>query len=231
MDQLFTAGNITIMSFVAAYAGGVLTSFTPCVYPLLPIIVGVIGSGPGQSKIRNFISSLCYVAGMAITFAVLGVAAAVTGRIFGQVQMSPLAHIIVGAIIILFALSLAGVIPLPTDLLFKAGAGRMTKKKTPVSAFVMGAFSGLIAAPCATSVIGAILAYVASTQNVILGFSLLFVFALGLGTLLILVGTFAGILASLPRSGKWMGIVEKTMAFAMIALGCYFIFRAGVLSV
>jgi cytochrome c-type biogenesis protein len=228
---VFDPENVTVLSFFIAYMGGVLTSFTPCVYPLIPIIAGVIGASGERSRSRNFALSLAYVAGMALMFAFLGVLAAVTGRLFGQVQTSPVAHVVLGAIIIFFALSLAGVVPMPTNFLVRAGAGRVASGGNFFAAFVMGFFSGLVAAPCATAVVGGILAYVASTQNVVLGFSLLFVFAIGLGTVLILVGTFTGLLRSLPRSEKWMKLTEKVIALAMIALGCYFIYRAGVLSV
>ena len=223
--------NITFITFVVVFLGGVMTSFTPCAYPLIPIIAGVVGSSREQSKLRNFILSLCYVLGMAITFSILGIVAALTGRFFGQVQSSPVAHLIVGSVIIIFALSLLNVIHLPVFLLNRMGAGKAIKGGRLFPAFFMGITSGLIAAPCATAVLGAVLAYAASTQNAILGFSLLFTFAIGLGTLLIVVGTFTGVLAGLSGVSKWMKIVEKIMAFAMIALGCYFIFKAGALSV
>lgn len=138
---------------------------------------------------------------------------------------------VVGGVIIIFALSLLDVIHLPIFLLNRMGSGKAVKGGAMFPAFFMGITSGLIAAPCATAVLGAVLAYAASTQNAILGFSLLFTFAIGLGTLLIIIGTFTGVLAAMPRSSGWMKIVEKAMAFAMIALGCYFIFKAGVLSV
>jgi thiol:disulfide interchange protein len=223
--------NITIVSFVAIYLGGVLTSFTPCIYPLVPVIVGVIGSSKEQSKLKNFMLSICYVLGMALTFAVLGVVAALSGQFFGQIQSNPIAYVLVGGVIIMFALSLFNVVPLPTSFLHKAGSGRVFKGGVVLSSFLMGVVSGIIAAPCATAVLAAVLAYVATTQNVILGFSLLFTFAVGLGTLLIIAGTFAGIFASMPKPGKWTDIAGKFLAFIMLILGCYFIFKAGVLSV
>ncbi len=223
--------NITIITFIVVFAGGVITSFTPCVYPLIPIIIGVIGSSREQSKARNFLLSLFYVLGMAVTFSVLGILAALTGRLFGQIQANPMAHVAVGGIIIIFALALLDVIHLPVFLINRIGAGKVTSGGRVISVFFMGIASGLVAAPCTTAIIGALLAYVASTQNVLLGFSLLFVFAVGLGAILIIVGTFTGILAALPKSGRLMNSIQKVMAFTMIALGCYFIFRGGVLSV
>lgn len=154
-----------------------------------------------------------------------------TGRLFGQVQSSALAHIIVGGIIILFGLALLNVIPLPTFLLSRAGAGKVRKGGKIFPAFLMGVASGFVAAPCTVAVLGALLAYVATTQNIVFGFTLLFTFAIGLGTLLTLIGTFTGILASLPKLERWMRIIQRALAFAMIILGGYFIFKAGLLSI
>jgi len=223
--------NISILTFAVVFFFGILVSFTPCVYPLIPIIAGVIGATKESSKLKNFFLSLCYVAGLALTFSVLGLVAGLTGRLFGQVQSSPVAHLIVGGIIIVFALSMMGVFPLPVFLLNRAGAGRVTKGGNFVSVFFMGAASGLIAAPCATPALGAVLAYVASTQNAFMGFLLLFTFASGLGLLLVIVGTFSGIIAAMPRSARWLAIVEKAIGILMIVIGCYFIFKAGTLSV
>lgn len=222
--------NISIITYVFVFLGGVVTSFTPCAYPLIPIIVGVIGSAGEKSKGKSFLLSFGYVLGMAITFATLGMIAALTGKMFGQIQSSPIAHLIVGNVIILFALILLDVIPMPTFLLSRAGAGKVFKGGTMISAVLMGIVSGFIAAPCTAAILAALLTFVATTQNILVGSTLLLVFAIGLGTLLIIIGTFTGILAAIPRSGKVMHIVQKTLAFTMILLGEYFIFKAGMLN-
>ncbi len=219
------------MTYLIVFAGGLAVSFTPCVYPLLPIVVGVIGGAKEKSRWRNFILSFSYVLGMAVTLSILGLIAALTGRIFGQFQSSPLAYIIVGSIIILFALALLNVITLPAFLLNRIGGARFRRGGSILGVFIMGGVSGFIAAPCTTAVLGALLAYVATTQNILVGFSLLFTFALGLGTILILIGTFTAILKALPRAEKWMRLIQKAIAFALIFLGGYFIFKAGLLSI
>ena len=223
--------NISAMTYLMVFIAGIATSVTPCVYPLIPIIVGVIGSSQAKSRWRNFVLSSSYVLGMALTFSILGMAAAITGRLFGELQTNPIAHIIVGSIIILFALALLDVVPLPTFLLHRIGAGKIVKGSSAFPVFLMGFASGFIAAPCTAAVLGALLTYVATTQNTIFGFTLLFTFAIGMGTLLVLIGTFTGILAAIPKSEKFMRIVQKVIAFAMILLGEYFIFRAGLLSI
>lgn len=228
----FYLENISIITFLVVFIGGVATSFTPCVYPLIPVVIGVIGATKESSKTRNLMLSLSYVLGMALTFSVLGMIAALSGKFFGQIQSNPVAHLIVGNFMILFGLAMVGVIPLPVFLLNRVGVGKVTKRGNALSVFFMGVVSGFVAAPCTVAVLGALLAFVATTQNVVMGFSLLFVFAIGLGTLLVIVGTFTGILTAMSGANKkWMTVLEKVFAFGMILLGEYFIFRAGYLSI
>jgi len=223
--------DISIISYIAVFIGGVVTSITPCIYPLIPIMVGVIGASKEKSTLNNFFISLSYVIGMAIVFSILGMIAGLTGSLFGSIQSSPIAHVIVGGIIILFALMLLDIFPMPTAFLSRAGAGKIIKGKGILPAFLMGLISGLIAAPCASAVLGALLVYVASKGNPVFGFTLLFTFAMGLGTFLIIIGTFTGVISKLPRSEKTMHALQKLLALAMIALGAYFIFKAGTLAI
>jgi len=228
---VYYLNNISPMTYLVVFFGGVAMSLTPCIFPLIPVVVGVIGASKGgASRSRGFVLSSIYVFGMAFTFSVLGLVAAMTGKLFGQVQTSPYAHLIVGNVIIIFALVMLDVIHLPVFLLQKAGAGKIFKGKGILPVFLMGMVSGLIASPCAAAVLGVLLTYVASTQNVVLGFSFLFVFALGFGTILIAIGTFAGILPLVSKSEKVMLVIQKIFAFGMILLGEYFIFRAGILT-
>ncbi len=215
--------DISIMTYLVVFLGGLAVSFTPCVYPLIPIILGVVGSSRNKSRGRNFILSFSYVLGLALTFSILGLAAAMTGRLFGQFQSSLLVQIIAGSIIILFGLVLLDVVPLPTFWLNKIGVGKVKRGSSIPLALLMGALSGLIAAPCATAVLGALLAYVAAKQNIIFGFTLLFTFATGLGMLLLIIGSFSGILSALPKSAKWAQIIQKVIALALIILGGYLI--------
>ncbi|MBU0684135.1 MAG: cytochrome c biogenesis protein CcdA [Candidatus Omnitrophota bacterium] len=224
--------NISLLTYVVVFFAGVMTSFTPCIFPLVPIVASVIGGvqGGGKSRLRGFMLSLIYVFGMAITFSILGTIAAMTGRLFGQVQSNPITYLIVGNVIIFFALVLLDVIHLPVFLLNRVGLGKITRSHGVFSVLFMGMISGLIASPCAAAILGALLAFVATTQNAVLGASLLFTYAIGLGTLLIIIGTFSGLIASIPRSAKIMKIVQKVFAFGMILLGEYFIFKAGILN-
>jgi thiol:disulfide interchange protein DsbD len=215
--------NSLLASLVIAFAGGVFASLTPCVYPMIPITAGVIGhANIGGSRGRGFMLSLIYVTGMALTYAALGVFAAATGRFFGAINSSPWTYLLVGNIILLFALGMLDVVQLPTVV------GRSAGQRLGLTGiFFAGISSALIAGPCTTPVLGTLLAYTATTRSLVAGGLLLFVFSLGMGALLLGVGTFSSFLASIPRSGIWMVKVKKSMGFCMLALAQYFFIKAG----
>ncbi len=213
------------MAFVAAFLGGLLASLTPCVYPMIPITASYVGgSNLGGSKMRGFLLSVVYVTGIALTYAALGVFAAISGRFFGEINSNPYIFIVVGNIILVLGLSMLDLFSLPV-FTPKASTG-------PRSAFgvlLVGIVSGFIAGPCTAPVLGVLLAFVASTSNIVFGGSLLFVFAFGMGALLIGVGTFSGFLATMPKSGMWMVKVKKGMGIMMIILAEYMFVKGGML--
>ncbi len=224
LNQLDTTLQTSVMlSMVIAYAGGLLASLTPCIYPMIPITAGVVGhSNIGGSKVRGLLLSLCYVLGMAITYAALGVFAAATGRFFGTINSHPLTFLIVGNIILLFGLGMLDVFSLPQF------THRFTSKTQGfLGVFIAGILSALIAGPCTAPVLGVLLAYVATTQDIVLGGFMFFIFSLGMGTILIAVGTFSSILTAIPRSGEWMVKVKKGIGVIMLLLAEYFFLKAG----
>lgn len=233
MQELLTLmeawlGGPLLLALAAAFGGGVLVSLSPCVYPLIPIISAFVCSralGAG-SRLASFGLSLAYVAGMALVYTLLGVLAALTGGLFGQVSTSPLAQFMVANLLILFGLHLLEALPLPA---LPAWRSFQTRRKGALGALLLGAASGLIASPCASPVLGALLTYVGSRQNVLLGALLLFVFSLGMGVLLVAVGTFSGLAVALPRPGRWMVVMKRILGLAMLGLGEYFLVRTGML--
>lgn len=218
------------LAYAAVFIGGILISFTPCIYPVLPITVGYIGGRSGGSRRTGFLLSLSYVLGMAITYAALGTVAGLTGRVFGQAAVSPLVNIAVGNICLLMALSMFDVFHLPVPA-FLQGVSAGKRRSGIVGAFAVGMASGLVVGPCTAPVLGALLVYVGTTQNVLFGTSLLFVFALGMGSFLLVLGTFTGLLANLPKSGKWTEAVKKGFGFILILAGEFFLLEAGKLLV
>lgn len=206
--------------YVVAFLGGVLVSFTPCVYPLIPISAGFIGIKAGGSKLRGFSLSISYVTGIAITYSILGLFASLTGTLFGKINSSPITYFLVGAVIIFFGFSLLDLFIIPVPNIIKLP---VFKKQNYFSAFLLGLSSGLIASPCLTPVLGSILAYLATKKNLLYGATLLFSFAYGMGLILILVGTSSAILVNLPKSGKWLVYAKRFSAILLIAMGVYFI--------
>ncbi len=218
-------GNL--FDFFIVFWAGDLVSFTPCVYPIMPITASVIaGVNTKGTKWMGFVISLIYVLGLAITYCALAVFAALTGKMFGQFQNNSVIFIIVANIFIFFALVMFDVIRLPS---FGVNVQNKVKVKNVWAVLLVGMASGLIIGPCTAPILGALLFYVGSQQNVLYGVSLMFVFSYGVGASLILVGTFSGILASLPKSGAWLTRVKQFCGLILIVAAQYFLIKAGLL--
>ncbi len=214
------------------FAFGVLTSLTPCIYPMIPITIAVVGGGSagsmvGGSRLRPLALSLSYALGLALVYASLGLLAGLTGTLFGSVSSNPWAYFAMANLLLVFALVMLDVIPLrvPTALLGRAAqAGRGGQMG---GAFVMGAASGLVAAPCSAPVMAAVLTWVGTTRSGLLGFIYLFVFSLGMCTFLVIAGISSGALARLPRAGAWMLWVKRIFALVMIGAAEYYLILMG----
>ncbi len=213
------------LDYLGVFLGGVIVGFSPCVYPLVPVTLGFIGVGAGGSRLRGFLLSLIYVLGLAITYSALGLIASLTGKLFGEISTHPVSFLVIGNACILAGLSFFDIIPL--NLIGIPIQGRIKRTGGYVSVFLLGLASGLVAGPCTAPALGTILLYVASRQNVFYGASLLFVFAYGMGLLLILVGTFSSLLLNFPKSGAWLMRIKKACGFILIAIGEYFLIKAG----
>ena len=214
-----------LLALAAAYVGGVLTSFTPCVYPIIPITVTYIGARGEGSKLRGFLLCLTHVLGISVTYSLLGAFAALTGRIFGDISTNPWAFLITGNIILFLSLSMLGLFNIQAPGFMSKLQGK--KRGGHLGAFLIGLVAGLVAAPCTAPVLGVILTFVAQKQNLLLGISMLFVFAYGLGTILIVLGTFASFATSLPKPGSWMERIKKIFGWLMLAVAQYFIVQCG----
>lgn len=223
-------GASWLLSLLAAYAGGVLASLTPCVYPLIPITASYVASQTENASSRRRAPALSavYVLGLATTYALLGFTAAFTGSFFGAIATNPWTLLLVGVFISMFSLAMMDVFAVPIPRVFSAIGGKSSAARGLPGAFLLGLASGLVAGPCTAPVLAVLLAYVAAEGAPVFGFSVLFVFSFGMGTLLIVVGTFAGAAARLPKSGSWMVFMKKALGLAMLAAGEYFVFQAGV---
>ncbi|MEK6727689.1 MAG: cytochrome c biogenesis protein CcdA [Candidatus Omnitrophota bacterium] len=209
------------LDYLIAFFGGILVSFTPCVYPLIPISAGYIGVRAAGSRAKGLVLSLFYVTGVAVTYCVLGILASLTGTIFGAISTNPKTYLIVGIIIIIFGFSMLDLFTIKLPNIVKPAS---LKKGNYFSTFLLGLSSGFIVSPCLTPVLGSILFYLATKKNILYAATLLFSFAYGMGLLLILIGTFSSVLINLPKAGKWLIIVKRAFSFVLIAMGAYFIY-------
>ena len=221
------------LTFFIVFLAGFLTSLTPCIFPMIPITLAVLGGqGLNQkekaSKWQGFQLSISYVFGIAVTYSILGVLAALSGALFGSLLGHPVVVAVIALIFVAMAFSLFGFyeVKLPDQLT------NSMAKKIPVGsshtlslikAFIAGLFAGVMASPCVGPVLVSILTYVAQTQNVTFGFLLLFTFAIGLGQIFILLGTFSHLTQKLPRSGPWMVRVKNAFGVLLLILAAYFV--------
>jgi len=221
---LLQGGNFWLV-VVTFFGFGLLLSLTPCVFPMIPILSGIIvGQGQAVTKTRGFILSLAYVLGMAITYALAGVAAGLSGTLISNALQNVWALGIGAAIFVALAFSMFGFyeLQLPSFLQsrFSAASNRM-KGGNLIGVFGMGIVSALIVGPCVAAPLAGALLYIGQSGDVVLGGVSLFSLALGMGVPLLLIGISAG--ALLPRAGGWMEAVKKFFGVLMLAIALWLV--------
>ncbi len=223
LESQLEAGSM--MAIVVVFAAGILTSFTPCVYPMIPVTVTYIGGAAAGNRRRAVALSIVYVGGLALVYASLGMVTALLGKTFGQFTRSPWIFGSVGLLVVVFGIVMLDLVHLPIPALFTGAQVRGARRGGYLGAMLMGSASGFVAAPCTAPVLGLVLVYVARTRDVLWGGTLLLSFALGLGCLLMLVGIFSGVLASLPRAGRWMVVIKQSFGIGMLLVGAWFFYQ------
>lgn len=205
----------------AAFAWGLLASLTPCIYPMIPITMTVIGAAGAGSTRRGFGLSLIYVGGMSLVYAAFGVAAAWSGGLFGGFAGHPAVRIGVAVIFTGMALSLFDLfhIRMPAWAASRIG---MKFGGGGVGVFLTGAAAGAVVGPCVGPLLVALLVYIATLGDRLQGFLIMWSFALGMGTLFVVIGTFSGAAAALPRSGPWMERLKRSFGVLMLAAALYY---------
>ena len=203
-----------LWALLLSFGAGFVASLTPCVYPILPITISFFSR---RSKTHRDLIGLAilYMMGMVITYTTLGLIAALTGKVFGTLTMTPLIWSGVGSLIVILAAVQMGWIHI-----------RIPSRLIPhsKSAFVMGLSSGLIAAPCTAPILGGILTFIATTQNLLYGGMLMFSFSVGLSLILICLALFTGFISRLPKSGPWLLWIERGSGVLFLGVGLYFIY-------
>ena len=222
--QLFKSGSFwLIVSFF--FGAGLLLAFTPCVFPMIPILSGIIvGRGHKITRMHAFMLSLAYVLGMAITYAIAGVAAGFSGNLISNALQTPWVLGSFSAVFVILSFSMFGFyeLQLPsalqsklTDTSNKLHGGHLS------GVFVMGALSAIIMGPCVAAPLAGALLYIGQTHDAMLGGVALFALAMGMGAPLLLIGTSAGVL--LPKAGAWMEAVKRFFGVMLLALAIWII--------
>ena len=214
-----------LLSMGLFFLFGLGLSLTPCVFPMIPILSGIIaGQGAAVSRGRGLALSAAYVLGMAVSYAAAGVAAGMTGTLLSAALQNPWVLGGFAAVFVLLSLSMFGFyeLQLPQGLQTRlaAGAGRLRGGRL-AGVFLMGAVSALIVGPCVAAPLAGALLYIGQTGNAVLGGAALFAMAVGMGVPLLLVGVSAG--ALLPRAGVWMTAVKKVFGVLLLATAVWLV--------
>jgi thiol:disulfide interchange protein DsbD len=223
-------GTSPLSAIPLLFVAGLLTSLTPCVYPMIPITVALVGQesmGGAANRWRPLLLTLSYVVGVALVYAILGVIAGMTGSIFGTISSNPWLYFLQANVLLLAGLFMLDVFTLKLPASTMEWASRIGSGGHYGGAFAMGSVSGLVAAPCGAPVMAAVLTWVTRTQSAMLGFIYLFVFSLGMCALLVVVGVSSGSAARLPRTGEWMVRVKKVFGFVMLGVAEYYLIKMG----
>jgi thiol:disulfide interchange protein DsbD len=217
-----------LLALPTLFGAGLLTSLTPCVYPMIPITAAVIaGTAEKSSRRRTVLLTLTYALGLALLYATMGLIAGMTGSLFGTIASNPWARFAIGNLLVIFALAMWDVIPINAPRRLLTWAGGLGGGSYP-AVFMLGATSGIVAAPCGAPAFAAVLTFVASTGSAALGFLYLFVFSIGMTALLVLVGLFSGTLSVLPKSGGWLLWMKRIAGLIMLGMAEYYFIQMGM---
>ncbi|MES0489971.1 MAG: cytochrome c biogenesis protein CcdA [Leptospirales bacterium] len=213
---------MTLAILGTAFAQGLISSLSACVYPLIPITTALFGAGRVGHWLQGFFLSSIYVLGMALTYVALGLAAALGGSVFGAYLGDPIVIVVFAVLFILLGLGFLGVIPMPLP---NFGDKMHVEKKNMITyPLILGIFSGFIAAPCTAPFFGAVLVDIAANsatnESVIPGITQAFAFSLGMGLPFLLIGTFA---VKLPKPGKWLQVVKFIGATILFTFAFHYV--------
>lgn len=223
-----TLRDAPLVAVPLLFGAGLATSLTPCIYPMIPITAGILGGAGavGRSRGRTAVMTLAYVSGLAVVYALLGLLAGLTGSLFGTVSSNPWAYFAMANLLLVSGLAMLDVVPVAAPRRLVEWAARLAGDSIG-GVFAMGAVSGLVAAPCGAPAFAAVLTFVAATGSAALGLLYLLVFSLGLTALLVVVGLSSGMLAALPRAGRWTGWIKRAGGVLLIGMAEYYLVKMG----
>ncbi len=219
--------NDPLIAIAVLFGAGVLTSLTPCIYPMIPITAGIIGGSAGPEAGRGRVAALtaAYVLGLATLYATAGLIAGLSGQLFGSLAATWWSRSLIAVLLTAFGLALLDVIPVPMPQRLLDRVARLRGGSIP-AVFLLGATSGLVAAPCGAPAFAAVLTWVSTTGSGTLGFIYLFVFSLGMTVLLVGVGLSAGLASRLPQPGRWTSWIKRVGGMILLAMAAYYFYQA-----
>lgn len=227
VDQVaaLMASKGTLLIVATFFGFGLLLAFTPCVFPMIPILSGIIaGEGSALTRQRAFSLSLAYVLGMSLTYAAAGVAAGLSGAMLTAALQNAWVLTAFAAVFVALSLSMFGLYELQLPSAMQSRLNDLSnglQGGKSLSVFVMGALSALIVGPCVAAPLAGALLYIGQSGDVVLGGAALFSMALGMGVPLLIVGTSAG--ALLPRAGRWMEGVKRLFGMLLLAVAVWIV--------
>jgi thioredoxin:protein disulfide reductase len=221
IESLIEQSSSRWIQALLAFLLGLLMSLTPCIYPMIPITVGILQAQGKKSIGYNFLISLAYTCGIATTFALCGVTAALTGAVCGKMLINPFFVLLMVAVLLYFAAVMFGIFEMKVPRFMQNQTSM--KGGSILSIFAFGLISGTVASPCLTPGLALLLTIVGAIGSYVLGFILLFAFGIGLSVPLLIVGTFSSSLNMMPRAGMWMLEVKKIFGFMLIGMCFYFL--------
>ncbi len=220
-------GMILLISFLA----GLGLSLTPCVYPMIPVTIAVIGASKAETRTGAFLRSLVYVTGISITYATVGVIAAASGAAFGAHLQHPYVYLALALLFFVFALAMFGLFEISLPMSWQSRLHTKLQGKAGLFGILTtGILSGIVVTSCAAPVVFAALGFIIAAGDLLQGFIIFAAIAWGMGVPLILAGTFGGMLNSLPGSGRWQQVVKNLMGLAMVTAALYFVYLSSFLS-
>jgi thiol:disulfide interchange protein DsbD len=214
-----------VLFFGLVFFFGILMSATPCIYPMIPITLAVIGAQTQEKGLgKGFVLSLTYGLGLALVYGIIGVISATVFSGVTALLQSPAVLVPIALLMVTLSFAMFGAFELEAPAFLRnrlQGAGG--QRAGLAGAFVAGMVAGLVASPCIGPFLGALVLWVGSTGSVFLGFWSLFIFGIGLSALLVLVGTFPSLLSSIPQAGGWMETVKRGMGVMLLYMAFFFV--------
>lgn len=223
IQHLVQTSDSLWIKLLFAFLLGLLLSLTPCIYPMIPITIGILHHHAKKSILNNFLGSCFYAFGLSTMFAALGLLAAFFGASFGGLLSNPIFVLVLVAFIGYMSLTMIGVIDLTVPSFLQRSTSLNSKFGPFLSAYIFGLISGSVASPCVSPGLALLLTIVATMGSLFIGFLLLFSFGIGISTPLIIIGTFSSSMQMLPRAGQWMVEIKKALGFVMLATCLYYL--------